>query len=338
MATPLWRPSAHLSQLMTRAATLKQIRAFFEQRQVLEVETPLMCTSAAGDPYLNPIPVCYPFCGPKVLARDHTAHAAGSQFYLQTSAEFAMKRLLAAGSGSIYQLSKVFRGDEAGRYHNPEFTMLEWYRTEMDHRALMDEVDALLSCILETPPAERLSYAQLFEHHLGLDPHQTSLESLKVCMVAQGLSLSPTLWASIDSDDCLDLLMTHCIEPHLGFEGPVMIDDYPASRAALACTRKRADGVEVAERFEVYVRGMELANGYHELRDPAIQRARFETEAALRRRLGLPTIPMDHYLLAALEHGLPATAGVALGFDRLLMLKLQATHIREVISFDVERV
>lgn len=321
-----WRPSASLKNLQVRARLLADIRDFFAQRAVLEVETPLLCSTAATDPYLQPIQVLYP------------SRSTGDQapFYLQTSPEFAMKRLLAAGSGSIYQICKAFREDERGRLHNPEFTMLEWYRLGFDHHRLMDEVDDFLAMALNTPKAERFTYGELFFKHLKLNPYQVSREELKQCAHSASITLNADTAENLSVDEWLDILMTHCVEPSLGFEAPVMIYDFPASKAALA--RVRAGEPNVAERFEVYVQGIELANGYHELLDPRVQELRFKQDCELRKALGYPEIPMDDQLVAALEFGMPASAGVALGIDRLMMLKLNSSHIEDVIAFTIDRV
>lgn len=320
-----WQPTASLENLQFRARFLSQIRDFFYKRGVLEVETPLMCYGAGTDPYINPIPVFY--------AQSHSID--NQNFYLQTSPEFAMKRLLAAGSGPIYQICKVFRRDEIGRLHNPEFSMLEWYRPGFNHHTLMDEIEALLCFVLGTTTSERLTYQIVFENFLGIDPHVASVRQLKQCAISKGIILSTSAMNMLTANDWLDILMTHCIEPHLGFENPTMIYDYPVSKAALA---KVQDGdPAVAERFEVYVRGIELANGYHELTDPDIQLARIQADCEYRKTVGYPEIPINFHFIESLKAGLPDSAGVALGLDRLLMLKLGSHEIQEVISFTTDR-
>ncbi len=321
-----WRPNANLVNLNLRAKMLAEIRTFFQERNILEVETPLMCTSAATDPYLKPISIVS-------LQREALEE---QKFYLQTSPEFAMKRLLAAGSGPIYQICKAFRDGEVGRLHNPEFTILEWYRPGFDHHDLMDEVETFLGTILGTPNAERLTYEAVFTRLLGFNPHHASLQQLKDCAVSEGISIATDVANTLTIDDWLDLLMTHSIEPHLGFECPVMIYDYPASKAALA--KIRPGKPEVAERFEVYIQGIELANGYHELTDPEIQLARFEDDCRMRETLGYLPIPIDLFLVEALKAGLPTSAGVALGVDRLLMLKHGTYEIQDVVAFTIDRV
>lgn len=313
--TPNWRPSASLENLTKRAHIFKQIRDFFLQRDVLEVETPLLANSTATD---API----------------ASFMTTSGQYLQTSPEFPMKRLLAAGSGAIYQLGKAFRAGEQGHKHNPEFTLLEWYRPGFDHHALMQEVDELLQKILQTSPGKKLSYAEVFQTYLQFDPHRCSLQELQQCAAQHHLNIANT---EIERDDWLDLLLTHLIEPQLGITQPLFIYDYPASQAALARLRQEND-ITVGERFEVYVNGIELANGYHELLDAEEQRQRFMADNLERKALGYPQIPIDEYFLAGLKHGMPACAGVALGIDRLIMLALKANSIADVISFDWSRV
>lgn len=323
-----WRPSADLSVLRLRAELLAQIRAFFAARGVLEVETPALSAAAITDPHLASFKTCY--SGP---GSQH-----GRPLYLHTSPEFAMKRLLAAGSGCIYQIARVFRDGEAGSRHNPEFTLLEWYRVGFDHHRLMDEVAELVGMLLAGRLAlaepERLSYRQIFQHHLNLDPHRATVADLAACAETRNISI-PTGMPLDDPDPWLDLLLTHCVEPRLGSGRLTFVHDYPASQAALA--RLRPDDPPVGERFELYINGIELANGFHELGDAVEQRRRFAQENAARRAAGLPVMPVDEHLLAALEFGLPDCAGVALGFDRLVMLATRKTSLAEVLAFPLDR-
>lgn len=323
-----WRPSADLSVLRLRAELLAQIRAFFAARGVLEVETPALSVAAITDPHLASFKTCY--SGP---GSQH-----GRPLYLHTSPEFAMKRLLAAGSGCIYQIARVFRDGEAGSRHNPEFTLLEWYRVGFDHHRLMDEVAELVGMLLAGRLAlaepERLSYRQIFQHHLNLDPHRATVADLAACAETRNISI-PTGMPPDDPDPWLDLLLTHCVEPRLGSGRLTFVHDYPASQAALA--RLRPDDPPVGERFELYINGIELANGFHELGDAVEQRHRFAQENAARRAAGLPVMPVDEHLLAALEFGLPDCAGVALGFDRLVMLATRKTSLAEVLAFPLDR-
>jgi lysyl-tRNA synthetase class 2 len=324
-ADPYWQPNASFQALKVRAELLEKIRAFFKERDVLEVETPLMCAKSVTDVHIQGIPAMY-----------STASSCPPQtYYLQTSPEFAMKRLLAAGCGSIYQLCKAFRNEQQGRLHNPEFTILEWYRLNYDHHHLMDEMEALLTYLLGTGPAKRFSYQHLFITYLGIEPHTASLEALIHTAELMGIRLNQSEYDGLSRDDWLDLLMTHCIEPQLKGNHPFFVYDYPASQAALAKIREGSP--PLAERFEVYIEGIELANGYHELCDPELQLARFQQDNQLRIDRGLHPMAPDMRLVAALKVGFPACAGVALGMDRLLMLKLNSKNIEEVLSFTINR-
>jgi len=325
-----WRPAASLETLRRRAALAAAVRAFFAAREVLEVETPLLAAATTPETHLV-----------SFEARDPAAGAGAAPRYLQTSPELHMKRLLAAGSGPIYQLARVARGGERGRLHNPEFTLLEWYRPGWDHHRLMDEVEALVGELLAGTGAEpapgsapRLTYRQLFKRHAGIDPGAASIADLDATIRAAGIS-PPELPAD-DRDARLALLLTHVIEPLLP-AGLLFVHDFPASQASLARVGRDADGREVAERFELYADGVELANGFHELTDAAVQRRRFEAELADRRRRGLPQVPMAERFLAALEAGLPTSSGVALGFDRLVMRAVGAEHIDDVLAFPGDR-
>lgn len=312
MNTTLWQPSASLHNLRVRSQLLAAIRHFFHARNVMEVETPLLCHHTNPDPSIESFELL-----------DQKA-----RYYLQTSPEFAMKRLLAAGSGPIYQLAKAFRREEAGRYHNPEFTLLEWYRPDNHYHALMTEVDELLQLILGTGIAERITYEELFVNYLRINPHTASVEALEQCARAQQINYS----SIADKDVWLNLLLTHGIEPHIGLTKPIFIYDYPASQAALARVRG-----QVAERFEVYFKGMELANGFHELSDPQEQEHRFTEQIALRQARGQPVLERDHFFLEALRHGLPDCSGVALGVDRLVMIACHAMALSDTVTFDFSR-
>ena len=311
-----WQPSSTRHALRERANLVRKIRAFFEARDVLEVDTPLLSQHATVDRHIESFQV-------------------GTR-WLQTSPEFAMKRLLAAGAGSIWQLCKVFRAEEAGRFHNPEFSLLEWYRTGLDHHALMDEVEALLRAVgaCEAMPCERLSYREAFLRHAAVDAFVASPTELQECFARLGGTAAMQLTAEekSDMDFWLDLLMSHCVAPKLGLDSPCFLYDFPVSQAALA----RIDGA-VAARFEVIWKGVELANGFHELTDATEQRTRFERDQRWRVENGRSVPPYDALLIDALEHGLPDCAGVAVGVDRLLMLLLGAEKIAEVLAFDWQR-
>lgn len=307
-----WQPGASPTALVARAGLLTRIREFFQQRGVLEVETPLLCAGTVTDPNITPI--------------------ASADRWLQTSPEYAMKRLLAADSGPIYQICKAFRHAEAGTRHNPEFTLLEWYRPGFSLADLMEEVGALLSEILGRQDWQRCSYRQLFQDYLQLDPFTADLASLEAFVRARlDISFKPD-----HRDVWLDLLLSHLIEPQLAERGLLFVYDYPATQAALARLRRDGEHV-VAERFELYVDGMELANGYCELTDAAEQAARFTRDNELLAQAGSAPRAVDQRLLQALEQGLPACSGVALGVDRLLMVQTGAASLTEVISFDWDR-
>jgi elongation factor P--(R)-beta-lysine ligase len=310
-----WKPSAPLETLRLRASLYQQLRAFFQQRQVLEVETPLLSQAASTDFHLANLAVA----------------SAGK--FLQTSPEFAMKRLLAADSGAIYQICKAFRAGEAGARHNPEFTMLEWYRPGFDHFDLMAEMVELLTQVLGERPVRQLSYGDIFTQLLGINPHQVALSALTLLAQQHTGYIAD---AQDDRDTLLDLLMAQVIEPQLGRGEFTFIYDYPASQCALAKVKNDAQGTPVAARFELYIEGMELANGYHELTDGTEQLRRFTADLLKRSANNLPVVPMDNRLVLALESGLPDCAGVALGLDRLLMLMANANSIREVVSFSTD--
>lgn len=315
--TNSWQPTTRIETLAFRAKTLATIRTFFAARKVMEVETGLLAASGVTDIHIQPI------CA-KLQRGGHLQTC-----YLQTSPEYMMKRLLAAGSGAIYQICKAFRNEEQGRLHHPEFTMVEWYRPGFSYQDLMDEVSDLLATLTQGPHAKKCRYEDVFLQYLGFNPHQISLQSLREELNKHSISVHAP--ETLEINDILDLLFHHFIEPHLVGDAPWIIYDYPASMAALATIRH--DAWPVAERFEVYYQGLELANGYDELTCPTLQRKRFEADLQARVLRGLPEIPIDEALLAAMESGLPACAGVALGFDRLCMAMLNAQSIEEVIPF-----
>lgn len=316
-----WQPTTSLEILKRRAAIVQDIRQFFAQRQVLEVDTPTLAHGTVTDVHLQGFATLF----------HHPMSPDAETLYLQTSPEYAMKRLLCAGSGSIFQICKAFRDEEAGRYHNPEFTMLEWYRIGFDHMALIAETDTLLQQILGCEAADRVTYQETFITHLGLDPLCADIEALRqVCIDCGHRDL---VAEETDRDTMLHLLFSHHIEPRIGTKRPVVVFNFPASQAALA--RLDPDDPRVARRFEFYYRGIELANGFHELTDVQEQTRRFASDNALRKSMGLPDKPLDERFVAALHHGLPDCAGVALGLDRLIMLATGADKIDQVINFPI---
>ena len=308
-----WHPCADVDVLRKRAAVFAGIRQFFSERGVLEVDVPVLGETGVTDLHIDSIP----------------AVVGGQSRYLQSSPEYYMKRLLAAGSGAIYCLGKAFRDGESGRRHNPEFTLLEWYRPGWSEHQLMAELVALVSALAdEQMPHFFYAYRDVFFAATGLDPHQAGLSVLQ--QLASELSGSD--FSRVSRSECLDLIFSLSVEPQLP-DGLVLIGSYPSCQAALARVAADEQGVPVARRFEVFLNRMELANGYFELTDPIEQRSRFLSDQALRQSAGKPAMAMDEKLLAALEAGLPDCAGVALGVDRLLMQLLGKSRIDEVIAF-----
>ena len=317
MTNMSFKPTASVEAIKARAILYQQIRQFFATRHVLEVETPILSQAAVTDIHLA-----------SITASRHinAQHQIG---YLQTSPEFAMKRLVASGLGSIYQICKVFRDDEHGRKHNSEFSMLEWYRPDFSLLELMQEVSDLLSVVLHQKIEPKiLSYKQAFLHRLDINPLSADITTLK--NTAQRLGL--TIDLGEDRLAWLDLLFSHVVEPSLGFEYPVYLTDFPSEMASLAKIKIDEDGFQVAARFELYINGLELANAYDELADSTEQSRRFSSDNSERQQRGLAVVPVDQHLIAALDH-FPPCAGIALGLDRLLMVILETTRIDQVISF-----
>ncbi len=309
--------------LRRRAEWFAKVRAFFAERGVLEVDTPLLGSGVVVEATIDPIP-----CQVQVPG-------GARERFLLTSPEAPMKRLLAAGSGPIYQLAHAFRDGELGPRHEPEFTLLEWYRTGFDHHALMDEVEALVRALLPSlppTPFARDSYRSLFRERAGVDPFATSVGDVGAACRRNGVAL-PDGFEQGSLDDALDLLLVTVIEPTLGTGTPQFVTDYPASQAALARIHTDRDGHRAAERFELYLDGIELANGYHELLDAPEQRERFTAANRARQAAGRPQLPADEALLSALARGVPPCAGVALGFDRLLMAAGGADRLDAVRPF-----
>lgn len=305
-----------IHSLKSRATLYRNIRNFFAVRGVLEVETPLLCQYTVTDPHIESF----------VVPVNKTNH-----YFLQTSPEYAMKRLLANGSGSIYQITKSFRVGETGRQHNPEFTLLEWYRIGFNHHDLMDELDALLQFTINTKPSEKISYQDLFLTHFNIDPFTIEIIALKKIIEKNHIQVDVN---NIDHDTALQILLTHLIEPQLGIEKPLFLYDFPPSQAALAIIRN--DNPRVAERFELYINGSEIANGFHELTDPTEQENRFIKNQNARRKNKQFVPEIDYHFINALKKGIPACAGVAVGLDRLLMQYAKTNNIQEVITFPFE--
>jgi len=314
-----WQPTASFDNIKLRARMLQSIRAFFDQRNVLEVETPVLSSAAITDPQLE----------------SFSTRFQQSEYYLHTSPEFYMKRLLAAGSGDIYQLARVFRDDESGRFHNPEFTLLEWYRLDYDHHQLMGEIEHLIKLLMQTDklPVQRLSYQKAFINQLEIDPLDITVQELKRCAEANNIEI-PQGMSVDDKDMWLDWFMVAKVAPGFDKEGFTFLYDYPASQAALA--RLDKNDQRVANRFELFYGELELGNGFYELTDMEEQKRRFESENRIRQQRGQKQMPLDLKLLDALNSGLPECSGVAIGVDRLLMLVANANQINQVISFGKE--
>ena len=315
-----WQPGTSLEILRHRADLLAKLRAFFAGKEILEVETPALARAPVTDLHIQSLTT-------EILDTNTI-----KTFYLQTSPEFAMKRLLAFNAEPIYQIAKVFRQDPLTKHHNPEFTLLEWYRPGFTMGQLMDEVAELLRSLLACDSMPAFSYRELFEKYLRINPHRVRSDEL-LALTQRQLELSTT---DLTDTDCLQLLMFDVIEPAL--PEFCFVYDYPKAQASLSVIELDSDEDQVAKRFEVYCRGMELANGYLELTDAQEQRKRFEQDNALRKKKGLDVYPLDEKFLSALESGLPVCSGVALGIDRLLMAMHELTNIDQAISFTLERV
>lgn len=312
-----WKPGASIGALKRRAQMMASIRHFFSRRSVLEVDVPLLSSSTVTDINIESI----------------SAKVCGSKGYLQTSPEYFMKRLLASGSGDIYSMSKAFRDGEVGSKHNPEFTMLEWYRCGWDEHQLIDEVIDLISSVISAPEnvtidITKISYIDCFVHHLGFDPQDADLDRLQE--IAAGLASES--WSEETRENCLDLIFSLKVEPQLPL-GIAIIYDYPECQSALAQFGVNNAGQKVSRRFEVFLNRMEVGNGYLELTDADEQRSRFNRDCINREKSKKSPVNIDIKLLAALEAGLPSCAGVAIGVDRLLMSEAESNSIDEVVSF-----
>lgn len=305
---------------------LKQVRGFFERRGVLEVETPLLSNAGGTDPNINL------FCS---TLSDPTYE--GGALFLNSSPEFSMKRLLAAGSGSIYQVCKAFRNGESGRNHNPEFTILEWYRSGFELSQLIDEVEALITALIGERVSgitERVSYSEVFLRETGVDPLQAEVQEFSHCAREHNLDEADVLCGE-ERGLWLDFIFSHLVQPRLGKERLCFVDRFPACQASLAQLNR--ENPAVADRVELFVNGVELGNGFHELTNWQEQKQRFDQEMAERHKLGLPCIEVDERFLAALRHGMPDCSGIAIGLDRLLMIKLGVDSIDQVLAFPIER-
>ena len=312
-----WQPQASLAMLKLRARVLRDTRAFFAARGVLEVETPVLSSACVSDRHIHSL----------------QTRVAGQVAFLHTSPEYAMKRLLAAHGAAIYQICRVFRDDELGPFHNPEFSMLEWYRPGFDLAALMDEVEALLAALSQKalPGFNRISYREAFERTAGFNPHTVTAAQCRECAKLHAIEIPVGLEDEVD--EWLDWLLTQLVLPGLSPQSYTFIYEYPASQCALAQLGTNAQGDSVALRFELLYGELELANGFYELQNAGEQRARFVADNAARTAQNQIAAIIDERLLAALEHGLPETSGVALGLDRLLMVLDNSAVIDDVLAF-----
>ena len=318
--TANWRPTATAEARTARGAMLARVREYFSNAGVLEVDTPTFSCATSPDPHVP----------------SFEANNAGQFGYLHTSPEYPMKRLLADGCGDIYQIAKVFRAGERGAQHNPEFTLLEWYRVGFELPALMQDVHRVVAAALHQPvQAIQLPFRQASIDLGGFDPWTDSSEHMRDRLVAEGHSVPETLGMD-EKDGWIDLAFSQLVASQFPRDRLTFVEGYPPSQAALARIELQGD-IQVASRFEAYWSGLELANGFHELVDPIEQRSRFEAERAAAKASGLPERPVDERFLEALQSGLPDCAGVAIGLDRLLMVLLQADNIRDVLNFPVDR-
>lgn len=322
-----WQPTLTWEYAQKRAQILQKIRHFFNERDVVEVETPALSQGTVTDVHLDAITCRYNFLN------DSSTEQA-KNLYLQTSPEFHMKRLIASGYGCIFQIAKAFRHEEAGRFHNPEFTLLEWYRLGFDHFKLMKEVAELLKRVLGCAEPTQMTYQQLFIECVSLDPLNATREQL-LTLIKKHDKLSEWLTLEHDNDILLQFIFSELIEPHIGNESPCFVYNFPRSQASLA--KISPEDTRVAQRFECYFQGVELVNGFNELTDVDLQLERFQEDNRQRESFSLKIKPIEKNFIAALTQGLPQCSGVALGIDRLIMLALKADHIEQVISFPITR-
>lgn len=321
-----WQPTCSIESLRLRAKLLQKIRSYFSARDVLEVETPLLSHSCGTDPYLDFFTTTYEYA------------AQSNKLFLQASPEFAMKRLLCAGSGSIYQICKAFRKGESGRFHNPEFTMLEWYRVGYNLEHLMDDVEDLLVFLskesLSLSTTEKYSYREVFTNVTGLDPFVFSVEQYSAFVIKHNRAEALTICGH-DHNLWLDFIFSHYVQPSLGLSGFCLVYGYPATQSSLA--RINIENPEIVDRVEVFFKGVELGNGYYELQDAQEQNQRFDNEIQVRQEIGCPLVVKDDRLISALYEGLPDCSGIAIGLDRLLMILTESVSIDDVLSFSIQR-
>ena len=329
LMSEFWHPHADNNLIKLRAEVFTKVRQFMSERNIMEVETPILSHATVTEFHLDSF--CSTYSSPQLNTPEINTPEINTNetLYLQTSPEYAMKRLLASGTGAIYQISKVFRNGEQGKHHNPEFTMLEWYQPGYDHHQLMAELESFLG-LFAMGDCEKKSYADVFARQKGLDPHSCNTDELMGLAEEYGLSSSRE-----ERPVLLDFIFSHKIAPTLGNTKPLFVYDYPACQSALAKLSDKSP--KVAERFELFINGMEIANGFNELTDADEQLARFEKDLSLRQKAKRPDIPIDYLFMDALKHGLPSCAGIAVGIDRLLMAMTGIDDIQEVLTFPIER-
>ncbi|WWO96361.1 MAG: elongation factor P--(R)-beta-lysine ligase [Candidatus Dasytiphilus stammeri] len=318
-----WKPNASINNLFNRAAIIATIRRFFADRNILEVDTPSLSQATVPDVHIDSFQTT--FFKPGSTEKQ--------ELYLITSPEYHMKRLLVAGIGPIYQICHCFRNRELGAVHNPEFTMLEWYRPQYNIYQLMNEVNELIDKIIHCGKAEKISYQDVFIRHLNIDPLSIPIKELK--QIVKLLPGDSSNFINESYDTLLQLLLSHLVTSLVGFEKPIFIYNFPISQASLATIN--LDDERVAERFELYYQGVELANGFHELTDSIEHRRRFEYDNNIRTIIGKNKQPLDNKFLTAIQQGLPRCSGVSLGIDRLIMLALKMKKLSQVIAFSVDR-
>ena len=318
-----WKPTASLDNLRKRAQIIAKIRDFFNKKAVLEVETPILGSASVPDLYIESFETVY------------KSNTEERKLYMQTSPEFAMKRLLAAGYGAIFQIFRSFRNGEFGDRHNPEFTMLEWYQPKYDHNMLIDEVDVFLQHVISTKPANKISYQDLFISFLKINPHLCDKNDLWLILEKKEILPNQNI-NNFSRTDLLDLLFSHFIEPNIAQHEPLAVYDFPKEQAALARIEINDKGVKLAKRFEFYFKGYEIANGYFELDCAKEQLERFKLDLKARREKGLAEPAIDYNLIKALEAGMGKCAGVAVGVDRLVMIALNCRKIKDVVAFPLD--
>ncbi|QCI17376.1 elongation factor P--(R)-beta-lysine ligase [Buchnera aphidicola (Aphis helianthi)] len=319
-----WRPSASIKDLIKRAEIIANIRLFFLEKKILEVETPFLSKSTVTDINLTPFETNY-------FSSESNLNAL--KLWLITSPEYHMKRLLAAKSGPIYQICHSFRNKEYGKYHNPEFTMLEWYQISYSMKKFINQIDFFFQKILKCEKSDKISYQKIFIKHLNIDPFSTNLSELY--KISKKFDLEHLTYSENNLNTLIEILFTLIIEPILGKKRPIFIYHFPVEQASLAALNNKDN--RIAERFEIFFKGIELGNGFYELTDYSENKKRLINNNKIRYKMNLPIQKIDNNFLNAIHHGLPSSSGVAIGIDRLIMIALEKKNINEVLSFAFDR-